>query len=299
MLGRFSSGCPSPGCGRGRRAGRRGELIAQSRQLALVRKCAGRDSRGLLGLGSNVGDRRRTCRPRRMRSPAAASRCSPPPRSTRPSPSAKCSSSPTSTRAFACGPRWSRRRCSTPARRCERELGRDRGRRSPRAAPASLLLLRDETHSSERLERRTAQVTAAACVLVPLLELEPRADRPGPRLRSGCADRAGTRAAVRRARALAVDGGARPASPWGVKGPGSLVRRVCTIAIAAVSLVSSGAGSRGGDEGLGVILRAAWPGPRRQRPSTTPPTATGSSSAGSPPPPARRHRTRARGDGIR
>ena len=93
----------------------------------------------------------------------------------------------------------------------ERELGRIAGgvRHGPRPIDVDLLLLGDETYSSERLELPHAQVTSRRFVLVPLLELEPGLVVPGRGSAADALAALADDAAVRRAGApLAVDGGA-------------------------------------------------------------------------------------------
>ncbi len=94
----------------------------------------------------------------------------------------------------------------------ERELGRIAGgvRHGPRPIDVDLLLLGDETYSSERLALPHAQVTSRRFVLVPLLELEPGLIVPGRGSAADALAALADDAAVRRAGGpLAVDGGAR------------------------------------------------------------------------------------------
>ena len=64
----------------------------------------------------------------------------------------------------------------------ERELGRAGGgpRHGPRVIDVDLLLLGDLTYSSDRLRLPHPEVTVRRFVLVPLLELDPELQVPGP-----------------------------------------------------------------------------------------------------------------------
>ena len=89
----------------------------------------------------------------------------------------------------------------------EQVLGRDAGgvRHGPRVIDVDLLLLGSLQYESTRLSLPHADVTSPRFVLVPLLELDPRADRPGP----GAADRRARRPRAgpgRPARRPAADG---------------------------------------------------------------------------------------------
>ena len=128
----------------------------------------------------------RTCG-RRSRCSASAgwrSRRSPPP--TRPSRSARCSTSRTSsTPRSASAPSWSRRRCSTSARRSRSSAAAplDAPRHSPRPLDVDLLLLGDLELSTDRLTLPHPEVTSRRFVLAPLLELDPELTLPdGTRL---------------------------------------------------------------------------------------------------------------------
>ena len=102
-----------------------GELIAQSRQLALARELPRVTARGLPRPGLQRGrPARATCRRRSTRLPAHGVAVLAPRRPTTPSRSARCSTSPSSsTRASASRPTWSPRRCSTRARRSSASSG--------------------------------------------------------------------------------------------------------------------------------------------------------------------------------
>ena len=85
------------------------------------------------------------------------------------------------------GPRSSRRRCSTRARRSSASSAARAGgvRHGPRPIDVDVLLLGDETFRSERLSLPHEQVTSRRFVLVPLLELAPDLVVPGAGRRGG------------------------------------------------------------------------------------------------------------------
>ena len=126
-------------------------------------------------------------------------------------------------------PRWTPRRCSTPARTSSASSGGTsaRPRHAPRPLDVDLLLLGDEAYRSERLTLPHAQVTERRFVLIPLVELDPEPVTPaGVRLADRLAELPSTRASGGRPAARRARGLGRRRQPVGREGAGGHVARL-------------------------------------------------------------------------
>ena len=165
---------------------------------------------GYLGLGSNVGDREAHLRAAIDALEAAGVEVEAVSSAYETEPVGEVLDQPDFLNAADPDPHrvWSRRSCSTSARRSRPPAagGLDAPRHSPRPLDVDLLLLGDLELATDRLTLPHREVTSRRFVLVPLLELDPRARAAGR-------DAARRRARRRSARANGSSGAARSSVP--------------------------------------------------------------------------------------